>query len=191
MHTIKLGNFKDVKKTLSSLILIAPLMLTACGGGNSQPTDESTEALAVPEFQTTTEAGVDVSDTLPDESAWNCDPRAVQTSDGPIALKNFTMKDNEAVFYFAPNSNEYNSYSYRLDFENGIMVMEDNVAGSFNSFVQVYPSTDEEEVLVGLSSDYLTASFEVPANDADRLGKLKGAYASVNGELAGSCSADK
>ena len=179
MNTIKLGNFRDVKKTLSSLILIAPLMLTACGGGNSQPTDESTEA------------GVDVSDTLPDESAWNCDPRAVQTSDGPIALKNFTMKDNEAVFYFAPNSNEYNSYSYRLDFENGIMVMEDNVAGSFNSFVQVYPSTDEEEVLVGLSSDYLTASFEVPANDADRLGKLKGAYASVNGELAGSCSADK
>ncbi|MBD0853038.1 hypothetical protein CU043_02145 [Corynebacterium striatum] len=180
-----------MKKTLSSLILIAPLILTACGGGNSQPADESTEALAVPEFRTTTEAGVDVSDTLPDESAWNCDPRVVQTSDGPIALKNFTMKGNEAVFYFAPNSNEYNSYSYRLDFENGIMVMEDNAAGSFDSFVQVYPSTDEEEVFVGLGSTYLTASFEVPANDVDRLGKLKGAYASVNGELAGSCSADK
>lgn len=180
-----------MRKSFVPLILITPLMLTACGGDNSQPAEESTEALAVPEFQTTTDAGVDVSDTLPDESAWNCDPRTVQTSDGPIALKNFTMKDNEAVFYFAPNSNEYNSYSYRLDFENGIMVMEDNAAGSFNSFVQVYPSTDKEEVLVGLDSDYLTASFEVPVNDADRLGKLKGAYASVNGELAGSCSTDK
>ena len=29
-HTTKMGNFRDVKKTLASLILIAPLMLTAC-----------------------------------------------------------------------------------------------------------------------------------------------------------------
>ncbi|OFM04315.1 hypothetical protein HMPREF2724_02960 [Corynebacterium sp. HMSC071F07] len=37
-HTTKLGNFRDVKKTLLSLILIAPLMLTACAGSDSSTT---------------------------------------------------------------------------------------------------------------------------------------------------------
>lgn len=66
--------------------------------------------------------------------------------------------------------------------------MQDNAAGTLNSFIQVYPSTEKETVNTGLGSNYLTASFEVPGEYLDRLGNLEGAYASINGELAGSCS---
>lgn len=186
------GYSLGMKKTLASLILIAPLMLTACGGGNSQPADESTEALAVPEFRTTTEAGVDVSDQLPPDTAWACDSRPIPTVEGDETLKNFNLDGNKAIFYFAPKSHStFNSYSYRLDFENGIMTMEDKAAGSFESFVQVYPNKEKEETFTALGSNSLTASFEVPNDFSEQLGRLKAASASINGQLAGHCSPEK
>lgn len=180
-----------MKKVIT--LTIAALLLTGCSAAEKETNQHDTpQAQDIPEFQTVTEAGADVSNQLPSDSAWGCDSHVVNTSNGPETLKNFELKDGEATFYFAPKSSSgINSYSYRLNFENGIMVMEDNAAGSFHSFVQVYPSTEEEETLTGLGSSYLTASFEVPAEHTERLGNLNSASASINGELAGECDSSK
>lgn len=177
-----------MKKYLS--VILIPLFLAGCSTSeDSSAASENGAKQEAPEFKTQTEAGVDVSDQLPPENAWKCDSRTVETTDGPETVKNFNFEGTEATFYFAPKANdEFNSYSYRLNFEHGIMVMEDEAAGTFNSFIQVYPSTEKETVNTGLGSNYLTASFEVPGEYLDRLGSLEGAYASINGELAGSCS---
>lgn len=176
-----------MKKAIS--LTIAALLLTGCGTTEKETgQQDSPQAQDIPEFQTVTEAGVDVSDQLPSDSAWGCDSHVVNTSNGPETLKNFDLEDGEATFYFAPKSSStFNSYSYRLNFENGIMVMEDNAAGDFHSFVQVYPSTEEEETSTALGSNYLTASFAVPAEHTERLGALNSASAAINGELAGEC----
>ena len=180
-----------MKKFLS--IALVPLLLAGCGSSDDSPKaqDEKTPA-TIPDFDTKTDAGMDVSDQLPPDTAWACDSRTIPTIEGDETLKNFSLDGNKAVFYFAPKSNSsFNSYSYRLDFENGIMVMEDKAAGSFESFVQVYPNTEREETLTALGSNYLTASFEVPDNFSDQLGRLKAASASINGQLAGYCSPEK
>ncbi|ACP33515.1 hypothetical protein cauri_1922 [Corynebacterium aurimucosum ATCC 700975] len=179
-----------MKKAIS--LTIAALLLTGCGATEENGQQDSPQAQDIPEFQTVTGAGADVSSQLPSDSAWGCDSHVVNTSNGPETLKNFELEDGEATFYFAPKSSSgFNSYSYRLEFENGIMVMEDDASGDFHSFVQVYPSTEEETTLVDLGSNYLTAYFEVPVEHSDKLGALNSASAAINGELAGECEPSK
>ena len=182
---------EGMKKVIT--LTIAALLLAGCGATEKETgQQDNPQAQDIPEFQTVTEADADVSDQLPSDSAWGCDSYVVNTSNGPETLKNFELKDGKATFYFAPkSSSSFNSYSYRLNFENGIMVMKDNAAGDFHSFVQVYPSTEKEETLTGLGSNYLTASFEVPAEHTERLGALNSASAAINGELAGYCDSSK
>ena len=178
-----------MKKFLS--IALVPLLLAGCGDSKNSAQDDSTPA-TIPDFETITDAGIDVSDQLPPDTAWACDSRAVPTVEGDETLKNFNLDGNKAIFYFAPKSHStFNSYSYRLDFENGIMTMEDKAAGSFESFVQVYPNKEKEETFTALGSNSLTASFEVPSDFSEQLGRLKAASASINGELAGYCSPEK
>lgn len=171
----------------------AALLLAGCGATEKETgQQDSPQAQDIPEFQTVTGAGADVSSQLPPDSAWGCNSHVVNTSNGPETLKNFELEDGEATFYFAPKSSSgFNSYSYRLEFENGIMVMEDDASGDFHSFVQVYPSTEKEETSTALGSNYLTASFAVPAEHTERLGALNSASAAINGELAGECEPSK
>lgn len=176
-----------MRKQVFASICAVTVMVSGCGTTDTTSNQAAPATPETVEFNTTTELGIDVSEQLPPDNAWTCEERIIQTSSGAMTVKNFNIEGREATFWVAPSSNADNSYSYKLEFENGHVVMESIAAGSFNTYIQVFPSTEEEEVPIGLGSDYLTASFEVPAEYVGRLGKLESARAAINGELAGTC----
>lgn len=101
------------------------LSLAACSNSGQDEAFETKSPDDI-EFKTITEADVDVSSRLPEESAWGCESRTVRTTNGFYTLKNAdVLNGDEATYYFAPYKNMNYSCSLRIQFENGTVNVRD------------------------------------------------------------------
>ena len=173
-----------MKRALAAL-LAAPLLLAAC---TNQPAEPSPQA--APEsldFDTETNAGVDMTDDQPSNLAAACNERPVQTTDGYVSLKNVELEDGEIHYYFAPNGSVYNSYIYNVKFDNGEIVVRDASNDAFEAEYRAIPGTNWKPLDISLGSSFYGQNFAIPSHVFGELGEVKTAAAAVNGEHAGTC----
>lgn len=179
-------------KTSTSIAIAAfiSLSLAACSNSGQDEAFETKSPDDI-EFKTITEADVDVSSRLPEESAWDCESRTVRTTDGFYTLKNAdVLNGDEATYYFAPYKNMNYSYSLRIQFENGTVNVRDERNGMKRAFVQIVGSP-EIETSSPVGGTYLTSYIPIPAEYEEELGELWSVSASINGEHAGTCKVPK
>lgn len=176
-----------MKRALAAL-LAAPLLLTACTNQPAEPTPQAAPVSL--EYDTETSLGIDATDSQPSNLAAACNERPVHTTDGYVSLKNVELEDGEIHYYFAPKGSVYNSYIYRVKFDNGEIVVRDASNDAFEAEYRAIPSTNWKPLDISLGSSFYGQNFEIPQHLFSELGEVKTASAAVNGEHAGTCSFD-
>lgn len=169
------------------IALTCALMLTACGTDSGESTTTTSAQPTSLDFATESSLGVDMTDQQPGTYAKSCDERPVLTTDGYVSLKNVEIKDGEIHYFFAPHGSSYNSYVYHVEFDHGEIIVRDISSDSFETTYRVKPGADWKPLNVGLGSNFYGASFEIPEDVHNELGKITYSSASVNGEHAGTC----
>lgn len=175
---------KPLNRLVPAAVTIGALsiLLTACGAAGSSPeAPKAGEAVTDPaalEYEKP-----DFND-IPDPNAASCEGRVINTSEGPVTLKNADIVDGAVNFYFAPSASVYNSYTFEVSHDSGSFHVEDISAGQHQAYTVNSDGTREPHY-IGLGSALHSYNFKVPRSA--NLGAIKWVSAAVNGEHAGTC----